>query len=150
MLDSRSLLLTGGAAAASTTAALVALGRRHAVSTWAPLDAVSHIAWGDNAYVEKDLDVKHTVVGAVLNAGAALSWAAVNHWLFSRRPTVANAIASAVATSAVAAIVDFVVVPARLTPGFEWKLPSRTLKYVYGALALSLLAGNLVARARDK
>ena len=131
---------------AGTTAALVALGHRHARTPWAPLDAVSHIAWGDRAYARDELDIKHTLVGAVLNAGAMVMWSAVHSWLFARRPTVIGALASGAAVSALAYVVDYHVVPKRFTPGFEWKLPRRGMRDMYIALALSLAAAGLVAR----
>ena len=56
-------------------------------------------------------------------------------------------LASGAAVAAVAYVVDFKVVPKRLTPGIEWKLPKRPLRKVYTILAASFAAGSLLARA---
>ena len=129
-----------------STAALLGLGHRDARTPWAPLDAVSHIAWGDRAYAYDELDAKHTLVGALLNAGAMVMWSAVHELLSPRRPTLARALATGAAVSALAYVVDYHVVPKRFTPGFEHKLPRRGLRDMYIALALSLAAGGWFAR----
>ncbi len=144
-----SVLRTGAIAAASTTATLIALGRRHTRTPWAPLDAVSHIAWGDRAFAADRLDARHTLVGTLLNAGAMLSWAALHDAVFARSTRPITALAGGAAVAAVAYVVDYHVVPDRLMPGFEVHLPRRGLRAVYVALALSLAAGGLLARARE-
>jgi hypothetical protein len=141
-----SALRSGAVATVGTTAALLALGGRHARTPWAPLDAASHIVWGDRALAVDKLDVKHTLVGAVLHTGAILLWSGVQEAVFVGTRTWPRALAVGAAMSALAYVVDYKVVPKRLTPGFEWKLPRRALVTAYGALALSLAVGALVAR----
>jgi hypothetical protein len=142
-------LRTCAVATAGTTATLLVLGKRHAHTPWAPIDAVSHIAWGDRAFACDKLDVEHTLVGAVLNAGAVLSWSALHALLLGQRPHVLRALASGAAVSALAYLVDYHVVPRRLMPGFEVHLRGRGLRTVYVVLALSLAAGGLLAHARE-
>jgi hypothetical protein len=48
--------------------------------------------------------------------------------------------------AAIAYIVDYHVVPRRLTPGFEMRLSNRSLLAIYGTLALSLGLGSLMKR----
>jgi hypothetical protein len=138
-------------ATASTTASLLWFGKRHARTPWAPLDAVSHIAWGDRAFARDELDVQHTLVGFVLNAGAVAWWSALHALVVGRpmrtRHAIPFALASAAAVAAMAYVVDFKLAPKRFTPGFEWKLPRRPLRKVYAVLAASIAAGSLVARA---
>lgn len=138
-------------ATAATTASLVWLGKRHARTPWAALDAVSHIAWGNRAYAREELDVRHTVVGGLLNACAVAGWAAVHASIVGRPMrtglAIPLALASGAAVAAAAYVVDFKVVPKRITPGFQWKLPRRPVRAVYVVLAASLAAGSLLARA---
>lgn len=141
-------LRTCAVATAGTTATLLALGTRHARTPWAPIDAVSHIAWGDRAFACEKLDIRHTLVGAVLNAGAVLSWSALHTLVLGRRPHILRALAAGAAVSALAYVVDYHVVPKRLMPGFEVHLRRRGLRTVYIMLALSLAAGGLLAHAR--
>ncbi|NVB76832.1 MAG: hypothetical protein HOV81_00420 [Kofleriaceae bacterium] len=138
-------------ATATTTASLLWFGKRHARTPWAPLDAVSHIAWGDRAFVRDELDVQHTLVGFVLNLGAVAWWSTLHALVVGRpmrtRYAIPFALASGAAVAATAYVFDFKVAPKRFTPGFEWKLPRRPLRKVYAVLAASFAAGSLLARA---
>ena len=48
----------------------------------------------------------------------------------------------------VAYVVDYHVVPRRLTPGFELRVPRRALAAVYGALAVGLALRDMYRAAR--
>lgn len=138
-------------ATATTTASLLWLGKRHARTPWAPLDAVSHIAWGDRAFAREELDVRHTLVGFLLSLGAVAGWSAL-HALVVGRPmrtrfAIPLELASGAAVAATAYVVDFKILPERFTPGFEWKLPRKPLRRLYVILAASLAAGSLLVRA---
>lgn len=137
-------ILTSGALAGSA-AALVALiaGRREAGSAAAPLNATSHIAWGDKAARRDDLSVKFTGTGAALHYGAAIFWAAIYEALPGPAPL------RAAATSGLAYVTDYHVVPRRLTPGFELRLSGRSLAAIYLALGLGLCARDLL-RTRQR
>src|SRR6187549_3511786 len=75
------LLATAAAATIATTAAGMLLAALETRKPAAGLNAVSHILWGDRAARADRFDVRHTVAGSVLNAGAMVSWAAVNELL---------------------------------------------------------------------
>ena len=49
---------------------------------------------------------------------------------------------------ALAYVIDYKIVPKRLTPGFEYVLPRRSLATVYVVKALALAAGGLLAARR--
>jgi hypothetical protein len=137
-------LYTAGVATLATTLTSIAVGRRDTGHGAAPLNATSHIVWGDGAAAHDRFDVKHTVVGAALNAGAMLAWAAVQEALlgrWARRGGVARAAAGGVATAALAYVTDYHVVPRRLTPGFEMRLSGDGMAAMYASLALALAAG---------
>src|SRR5688500_2750991 len=57
-------------ASVATTAAALLLGRKEVGSAAAPLNATSHIVWGDDAANHDEVDWRHTAVGTLLNAGA--------------------------------------------------------------------------------
>jgi len=146
------ILKSGALAAATTTGTLLLLGwlrDRHAA---APLNAVSHIVYGDEAADRDEPSAKYTLTGTVLNAAAVTLWAGIERLLFARvaasgRPPLLRALARGAATSALAFAVDYAAAPRRLTPGFEKRLGGRSLAAVYVALGLSLAAASLV-RAR--
>lgn len=138
---------TGAIASAATTLAVAALGHTEDGEAVAPVNAVSHIAWGDEAARQTGVSMKYTLTGLVLNAAAVTSWAMIYHALFGgRKITPVAAATGAVATSALAYATDYHVVPERLTPGFEKRLSNRSLALTYGVLAAGLMVGGLLAR----
>ena len=142
----RDTLRTGTIATAATTLAVAALGEAEDRQPIAPINAVSHIAWGDKAARQTGASLKYTLTGTLLNAAAVGSWAMIHSFLFARSrqaPSAAAALASGTAVSALAYVTDYHVVPRRLTPGFEKRLSGRSLLAVYTVLALGLAAGAL-------
>lgn len=137
-------LRTGAVASVTTPAAVATFGRLEDGAAVAPINAVSHIAWGDQAARQERASLTYTATGLALNTAAVTSWAALQELTFGRRfrrPECAAALLEGVAISALAYVVDYHVVPARLTPGFEKRLSNRSLLGVYAVLALSLAAG---------
>jgi hypothetical protein len=141
-------LVAGKWAALATSAAVMACGARENHDAVSPINAVSHIAWGDEAFDREDVSVKYTFAGLALNAAATVSWAVILEMLFGRfaRRAAANALVSGAAVSGLAYLVDYHAVPPRLTPGFEKHLSPRALFLVYVVLAASLAAGALANR----
>lgn len=143
-------LCTGAVATAATTAAVSALGQWEEGEPIAPINAVSHIAWGDEAAAHNEASVEYTATGAALNAMAVTGWAGI-HELVMRRMgprTVANSMAVGALVAAAAYVTDYYVVPRRFTPGFEKRLSSPALAGVYAVLAASLGVGSLLRSRR--
>ena len=69
-------------ATVATTVITSVLGKKEAGSAAAPLNATSHILWGNEAASQDGVDAKHTAAGAAINAGAMYAWSFV---LESRR-----------------------------------------------------------------
>ncbi len=138
-------LASGAVATAATTAVAAILGKLEGHGAAAPINAVSHILWGDEAAIPEEADARHTLVGAGLNAAAVTAWAGVHEALMPRndRPSTPHALLAGAATAAVAYMVDYHVVPERLKPGFEKRLSSKALFGLYATLAISLAAGSL-------
>jgi hypothetical protein len=138
-------LTTGAVVTAATTTAVAVLGKLEGGSAVAPINAVSHILWGDEEDNTEEVDVQHTLAGAGLNAMAVTSWAGVFELFMPRNeaPTVQRALLVGSATAAAAYITDYHVVPKRLTPGFEKKLSAPALFGVFATLALSLAAAGI-------
>ncbi|HEX2671178.1 MAG TPA: hypothetical protein VHM25_09930, partial [Polyangiaceae bacterium] len=70
-------LFTSALTTAATTAALFALSKKDTGHPAAALNATSHIVWGKDATKHDHWDVRHTLAGALLNAGAMGAWSAV-------------------------------------------------------------------------
>jgi hypothetical protein len=145
-------LVAGTAASLLSTAVLAACGRRETGSAFAPTNAVSHWLWGDEALRAQELSWRHTLAGYVTHHLSSVFWAALYSRIYGYRDTakkLPQAIAGGVATSAVACLVDYTLVPKRLTPGFEHRLSTSAMVTAYGALAAGFALGALLLRQRD-
>lgn len=141
--------IAGTVASALSTALLAAAGQRQAGSAVAPTNAVSHWLWGDDALRAQAPSLRHTLAGYLTHHGACIFWAALYSRLWGHRDeakTLPQAIAGGAATSAVAYVVDYKVVPKRLTPGFEHRLSPGAMTATYATLALGFALGALLAR----
>jgi hypothetical protein len=106
-----------------------------------PINAVSHIIWGDQAARQEKLSLKYTGTGLLLNHGATVFWASLYEYWFGtdgETGAVGKAFTGGAAVTAVAYFTDYHLIPARLTPGFEKRLSRRSLALVFAAMALSL------------
>jgi hypothetical protein len=144
----RPAFLTEGLLSAALSAAMLMWrGRADNHSAAAPLNAVSHLVWPQAALRSDEASWRHTGTGAALHTASSLLWGSLYAWLRHRRlrPGALDAVTDAAAVSAVAAWVDFKLMPPRLTPGFEHRLSGRSLAWVYVALAAGLALGGLKA-----
>ncbi len=142
-------LLAGSLASVMSTAVLALAGRRESGSAAAPLNAVSHWYWGDEALRQNKADLAHTAAGYLTHHVAATFWSTLYAALARDRPalrTTPGVVVGAVATSATAYLVDFHFTPQRFTPGYEHRLSTGALLAVHAALAIGLAAGALALR----
>jgi hypothetical protein len=143
-------LVTGAVATAATTVSVAAFGQGEESEPIAPINAISHIAWGDEAARHSDPSLKYTLPGLLLNTAAITSWAVVHEALFGSPPiqrSLAKSLAGGAAVSAMAYVTDYHIVPKRFTPGFEKRLSNRSLAATYGVLALGLGIGSWLRRS---
>lgn len=140
---------SGSFAGLVTTAAVALAGLREAGSAAAPINATTHVLWGDEAGATDAVDVKHTLPGVLINVGAGVFWALVHELLLERLPrrNRAAAAASGAAVAGLAYVVDYHLIPRRLTPGWELRLPRRFVALGFVALGVSLAVAGLM-RAR--
>ena len=138
----RGVLVSGTVAGTAAAIAVSLAGRREAGALAAPLNATSHIVWGNEAAQRDEWSAKYTGIGAALHYASAVFWAALYELLPGPAP------ARALATAATAYIVDYHVVPRRLTPGWEKRISGRALAATYGALAVGLLLSSLIEPRR--
>lgn len=148
---SRSRRVLQRAAVSGTVAAVISgmtvalLARRRTGHLASGPNATSHVLWGESAARCHQADLRHTAVGYAIHHGSAVFWAAGFEWLLTtRRPP--HPVVAAAATAATAYVVDYHLVPKRLTPGFELHLRRREMLGVYAAIASGLA---LAAMLRD-
>ncbi|CAA0096680.1 Uncharacterised protein [Starkeya nomas] len=142
-------ILSGSAVSLATSVALALLARsegRHAVQ---PVNSTSHWFLGEAAGHSRAIDLKHTLGGFATHHAASVFWAMVFEALQRLRPNKAP-LGDAVAVSALAALVDYGVVPKRLTPGWEKVVTPKSIALAYVAMALALAASCPRVHGRER
>jgi hypothetical protein len=150
--------LASGTVAGITSAATAALaGKREDNSYAAPLNATSHVLWGDEAAAQDAASLKYTLTGFLINHAAAVFWAMFYERLFGRRGRASEAdrslvkpLLGAAAVSAGAYITDYYLVPKRFTPGYEKRLSGKSMAAIYAMLALGFVAYDLLDAAGER
>jgi hypothetical protein len=140
-------LVSGTCASIASTGVLALAGVRDCASAMAPTNAVSHWIWGDRALRQQSMSAAYTGTGYVIHHAMSVLWASGYEGYIAWRPpaTHGHALGAALATSAIAALVDLKFTPKRLTPGFERKLSSRMLWAVYIGFGVALGLRQLFA-----
>lgn len=153
-------LVSGTVSGIAASLAAAVAGKRETASYSAPINATSHILWGDEAARHDGASIKYTATGFLLNHAAAIMWAvvyekwvepAVARW-FAQRPAL-SPLAPAVSAAAVSAgayVTDYYLVPKRFTPGYEKRLSGQSMALIYGALALGLAASTLLMERQSR
>ena len=143
------VLVAGSIVCVATLAAAALRGRVDSGSAIAPINATSHIVFGSEAGNVDVPSLKHTMLGVVINAGASVFWATVYQRLFDRvgqRGGVSTSVAGGAAVAALAYLVDYQLIPKRLTPGWEYRVSGRSLAMIFGAMAVSLPVRRVLER----
>jgi hypothetical protein len=147
-------LVAGSLASLLSTCVLAWAGRRESGSAAAPLNAVSHWYWGDEALARDGADLQHTATGYATHHATSVFWAGLFALACRRQPALRStkgALLGGAATSVLACFVDFQLTPKRFTPGFEHRLSKPALAGAYAAFALGLALGTwAVQRAREE
>lgn len=138
----RAALISGSVASIATTAMLGACGALERRDPVSPSNGPSQWIWGRAAAYARGASLRHTGVGYLIHHATAVMWATLFERLRRDRPGAGATIAAAAATSALAYVVDYKVVPQRLQPGFDAHVsrPAVGLFYVAFAAALAAVA----------
>lgn len=118
--------------------ALPALSMAQGRGALAPINASSHWLWPGAG--RDGFHPAETGVGLATNLAAAAMWGGVMA-LALRRTRSPMATAAAVATGA--ALLDYGLLPRRLSPGWEKALPKGAVGAAFAAMAIGMLAGTL-------
>jgi hypothetical protein len=143
--------VSGAIACTATAAAAAFRGARDSGSAVAALNAPSHVAWSGEAAAARAFDVRHSLLGLLINYGASVFWAVIYERAFgtaAARGDAVTALAGGGAVAALAYVTDYQLMPKRLTPGWEERVSGRSLALIFAAMALSLPLRGLLARGR--
>ncbi len=138
-----------GALAAAVTFAIPALRRAaRGRSVAAPVNAESHVLWGDEAAAHDAISVRYTGVGAATHLGACLFWSGVYEAAMGDpcRSTDAADWRGAAGTALGAYVLDYHLLPRRFTPGFEKRYSTRDMIAFFAAFAAVLPLRRAIVR----
>jgi hypothetical protein len=146
MLRDRLLLgvWIGLIAAAATAGALVGFGWVRGTPVQ-PLNTLAHIVVGSRAFHVRNIDPVVTTMGMAVHVLSIVVWGL----LFSLALARARGIrlwATALIFAAVVAVLDLVVVPDRLSPGFDAMLTRGELIVLYGVMAVAMALAAATVR----
>lgn len=145
MLRDRLLLgvWIGLVAAAATAGALIGFGWARGAPLQ-PLNTVAHVLLGSRALYARGVHPLATPAGMLVHAVSLVAWG-VLFSLASARTRGAGAWVMALVFATMVAVIDFVVLPERLSPGFQTMLSTGEVIAVYGvmAAAMAVAAGRL-------
>lgn len=133
-------LKSGTHASISSALALAILGKVENRAYSAPLNAISHWIYGDEAFKHDHFDLSHTVTGYAIHHASSIFWAQIYEYLLTRNNQTHSLSHHQYACliAAIAAFVDFNLTPSRLTPGYEYRLSKKALLLVYASFAFGL------------
>ena len=141
-------ILSGSIASLVSAGALALLAKAEGRGAAQPSNATSHWLHGESAGSVELADLPHTALGYASHHVSSVLWAFLFEGLRSDTATGLASIArDASVTAAVAGVTDYVLMPRRLTPGWEAVLPARSVAAGFGALALGLTLGGLATRS---
>ncbi len=133
-----------GATASLLSAAVLAVAsKRETGSPFACLNATSHWIWGDGAACHQEASLRYTGAGYLIHHAASCFWGVLYECALGeqvdRLPPAAK-VGAGMAAAAFACLVDYRMVPHRLSPGFELRLsrPAITAGYVAFGFGLAL------------
>lgn len=131
--------LVPGSVASIVSSIVVTLFSTLDAKAWAAgTNATSQWVWGEQAHMHDELSVRYTVLGYVIHHASSIFWACGYQLTGSRTDAPTRSLLKAMAITLLAYVVDYYVVPARLSPGFDRHISSVGLFAVYSAFALGL------------
>lgn len=143
-------LLSGSIASVLSTAVLSVLSRRRTGAASSATNATSHWLWGARAQRADAASWRHTATGYAIHHASSVFWALGFERAIAGQRSARRIGAAAAGIAALAYAVDYGVVPRRLTPGFEARLPGRDLAAVYVAFAGGLAVAGWARQARRR
>jgi hypothetical protein len=95
-----------------------------------------------------DVNLARTGAGLATNYLATVFWSfLMERWLGPRKRTLPEMAWTGGSTAALAALVDYVFMPRRLSPGWELALTRKSMAGAFAAMAAGLTAGAMAAHA---
>lgn len=140
LTDVARIFFVGSVASVLSTAAVSLGSRRRTGRAAAGINAASQWVYGESARRQCAASWRYTPVAYLIHHASSVFWAGV----FDSPPARSILPGSgrrAAATAAVAAVVDYGIVPRRMTPGFDSHLSLPAMAATYAAFGVGLWLG---------
>ncbi len=140
---------TGGALALTTSLAVMTSSKRDTGDAWSAVNAICHIADGDDVSQPGGFRWRESILGLGINALAMTAWGLLYEsalLLTKHKSTVVTG--AAASTSAY--VIDYHIVPDRFKPGIEKRMSVQGVLLAYAVLALTLAATPLWNDYQDR
>jgi len=137
----RRTAISGAIASGISALFLFAISHRETGSAAAAINGSSQLFNGDLALRKRRASLRYTLPGLIVHHASAHWWAAVHEHPRVRRALRAPAVRALVVMAA-AAVIDYGLLPRRLTPGIEGQLSRGAVGATFGAIASGLALGS--------
>lgn len=149
----RTAIVSGSAASVCSAIVLAMRGAREEGSAAGPLNGPSQWVWGAREARTNAATLRHTLLGYSIHHLSSLFWATLHERIFPARESPQHAMrtaAQAMATAALAYVVDYHVAPRRLRPGFRKHLGPGSIFASYAAFAAGLALARHAAAKKSR
>lgn len=138
----RDVVRSGSIASLASTCVVSVFSRLRVGHAAAGTNAASQWFWYPAARFARTPSWRHTVIGYLIHHASSLLWAAGYEATNPARASPSGRAARAAMIASLAYVVDYHVVPRRLSPGFEHKVGRIGMVAVYAAFAAGLWAST--------
>jgi hypothetical protein len=127
----------GAALIVTTTTSLLLASANENDGAWGAINNVSHIVDGDETVYGDRFSMRDSSVGLAINSTAMLVWGLI-YEVFFGRIELPRSLVSASFFAVAAYLVDYHLVPKRLTPGIEHKISRNSVYFMYLVIVFTL------------
>ncbi|MDS9468870.1 hypothetical protein RGQ15_14990 [Paracoccus sp. MBLB3053] len=132
------ILRSGLVAAVFSLLALGVLAILAGQPFWMPLNVTTQALWGPEVALIQDIDLSHTLLGLAIHVASCLFWALIA-WLAYQ--LLGSAALAGSGTALLALVIDYGILPERMSPGWHLALPFGAVVCGFAAMGLGLWIG---------
>ena len=144
------IIFSGTVASVITAAGLAALSKAEGRHPLAPINATSHWLFGDKNIKLDGFHPQQTLIGFATHHASAIFWALVYEYGTPRWVPKGYREATAAPTAIFAALLDYGLLPPRISPGWELAISKKSVGAGFVLLGAGLAIGRTMFDRRTK
>ncbi|MTH79932.1 hypothetical protein [Paracoccus aestuariivivens] len=138
VFDTTIILRAGLIAAAFSLIALSTLAVLAGHGFWMPLNVTTQAIWGPEVAQFRGVDMAHTILGLAIHIVSCLFWAVIAWGIFR---LISSAAVAGFGTALLALVIDYGILPERLSPGWHLALAFPAVVCGFAAMGFGLWTG---------